>query len=58
MPSSPRRLRSNHLNYGVGLPRNVPAPPHKEDGMFRRLMEVDDADVDAIARGISDLLAD
>ena len=58
VPSSPRRLRSNHLNDGVGLPRDVPARPHKEDGMFRRLMEVEDAHVDAIARGISDLLAD
>ena len=55
---SPRRLRSAHLNNGVGRPQNAPAPPQKEDGMFRRVMEVDDADVDDIARGISDLLAD
>ena len=55
---SPRRLRSNHLNNGVGIPRNVPPPPHKEDGAFRRLMEVQDNDIDAIARGINDLLAE
>ena len=55
---SPRRLRSNRLNNGVGRPQNAPAPPHKEEGVFRRLMEVDDADVDAIAMGINDLLAE
>ena len=56
--ASPRRLRSNRLSDGVGMPRNVPAPPHKEEGMFRRLMEVDDSDIDALARGINELFAD
>ena len=56
--TSPRRLRSNHLSNRAGMPRNAPAPPHKEDGMFRRLMEADDRDMDAICRGINDMLAD
>ena len=56
--ASPRRLRSNRLSDGVGMPRNVPAPPHKEEGMFRRLMEVDDRDIDTLTRGIHDLFGD
>ena len=55
---SPRRLRSNLVNDGLHLPRNVPAPPIRPGGVFRRMQEVRQEEIDAIAMDFERMLAE